>query len=219
MQLYALGMPMTVVVDDYLPAFQQEDGSFTTLFSELSADSPLWTVIIEKAFAKRYGNYEHITSGVPSEAIRALTGNPILKYAHDDMNEETLWQLITDKNPVDDFIIASTEDMKPEDVPKNFEGVKPGHSYSIIGTHTLSKSKTRMVKIRNPWGKPGFHGTWKGDQFDAQARSELGYDTDGKEGIFWIDLETYKKSFSETSISFNGANWATAKYLKTNDKS
>ena len=87
MQLYALGMPMTVVVDDYLPAFEQEDGTFTTLFSELSADSPLWTVIIEKAFAKRYGNYEHITEGVPSEAIRALTGNPILKYSHDDMNE------------------------------------------------------------------------------------------------------------------------------------
>ena len=90
-QLYALGLPMTIVVDDYLPAIEQEDKSFTTLFSELTKESPLWTVMIEKAFAKRYGNYEHITTGIPSEAIRALTGNPILKYAHDDMNEETLW--------------------------------------------------------------------------------------------------------------------------------
>ena len=46
----------------------------------------------------------------------------------------------------------------------------------------------------------------------------MSYEQDAKDGVFWIDLETYKKSFSETSISFNGANWASTKYMKTNDK-
>ena len=71
---------MTVMVDDYLPTFKHSDGNLTTVYSKLSADTPLWGALLEKAFAKRYGNYEHITEGVPSEAIRALTGAPFISY-------------------------------------------------------------------------------------------------------------------------------------------
>jgi len=62
-QLYALGLPMTVMIDDYFPAIQQDEDNVTTLFSLLDHDTPLWGMLIEKAFAKRYGNYEHITYG------------------------------------------------------------------------------------------------------------------------------------------------------------
>ena len=50
-----------------------------------------WVPLIEKAFAKRYGNYEHIVGGVPSEAFKTLTGSPSLMYEHSDVNVETLW--------------------------------------------------------------------------------------------------------------------------------
>lgn len=83
-QIYALGMPMTVMVDDYLPMISQEDDEVSTLYSLLGNDTPLWGAILEKAFAKRYGNYEHVTEGVPSEAIRALTGAPLIAYPHKD---------------------------------------------------------------------------------------------------------------------------------------
>lgn len=46
---------------------------------------------MEKAFAKRYGNYEHITEGTPSEAIRALTGAPFISYDHSEVTPDTLW--------------------------------------------------------------------------------------------------------------------------------
>lgn len=84
-------MPMTVMVDDFVPVITQEDDDKTTFYSLLGEDTPIWGAIMEKAFAKRYGNYEHITSGTPSEAIRALTGAPFISYEHKDMSAETLW--------------------------------------------------------------------------------------------------------------------------------
>jgi len=77
---------------------------------------------MEKCFAKRYGNYEHITEGVPSEAIRALTGAPFISYPHDEMTVETLWALISTSDPVDDFLVAGTENMD-EDFTSELAGV------------------------------------------------------------------------------------------------
>mmetsp|Transcript_17530 Transcript_17530/g.22220 ORF Transcript_17530/g.22220 Transcript_17530/m.22220 type:complete len:279 (-) Transcript_17530:520-1356(-) len=133
------------------------------------------------------------------------------------MSLDTLWYLISQQDPVDDFLIAGTETLDEDDVPKDIPGVAANHSYTILGTHVLSNNNKRLIKIRNPWGKPGFHGTMKGAAWNEETREETGY-KDGKDGIFFIDLETYKKAFTETSISFNTANWASAKFLKTNDE-
>jgi len=100
---------MTVMVDDFLPTFKHSDDSFSTLYSKINGETPLWGALLEKAFAKRYGNYEHITEGVPSEAIRALTGAPFVSYEHSEMTESTIWDLIEANDPVDDFLVASTE--------------------------------------------------------------------------------------------------------------
>ena len=160
-QIYALGMPMTVMVDDFLPMFQQPDGEFSTLYSNLGHDVPIWGAILEKAFAKRYGNYEHVTEGVPSEAIRALTGAPLIAYEHKDYSAAALWQIISNNDPSDDFMVVGTETMSV-DSPSDIPGVAPGHTYTILGTHVLKRNGEKLVKIRNPWGHEGFHGTWAG---------------------------------------------------------
>jgi len=36
----------------------------------------MWGPILEKVFAKYYGNYEHLTAGDPRAAARALNGSP-----------------------------------------------------------------------------------------------------------------------------------------------
>lgn len=192
---------MTVMVDDYLPTFKHSDGSFTTYNTKLGSDTPLWAPLLEKAFAKRYGNYEHITEGVPSEAIRALTGAPFISYEHSEMTESTIWDLIEASDPVDDFLVAGTEKMD-EDFTSELPAVAPNHAFSIVGTAQLTKDGTKLIKLRNAWGTPGFHGTWAGSKWDAATKKEVGY-KDGEDGIFFIDLETYKTSFTETSISLN----------------
>ena len=89
--MYTLGHEHTVVVDDHLPLIQSKDGTYNTLYAAVSDDGGLWGALIEKAFAKRYGNYEHIIAGIPSEAIRSLTGAPFQMYEHKDKDVEVLW--------------------------------------------------------------------------------------------------------------------------------
>lgn len=57
-KLYVRGIPMVIVVDDYLPLY---NGGL--LFNRMASDGSLWSVIMEKAFAKLNGNYEFINEG------------------------------------------------------------------------------------------------------------------------------------------------------------
>jgi len=53
----------------------------------------MWGIILEKAMAKVHGNYQHLVSGDPREATRALSGSPSLYYIHekDNVTVEFLW--------------------------------------------------------------------------------------------------------------------------------
>ena len=76
---YTLGVPHTIIVDDYLPLNKEDD---STLYAKVGADGAIWGPILEKAFAKLHGNYNHITSGDPSLAIRTIYGAPSKKVVH-----------------------------------------------------------------------------------------------------------------------------------------
>ena len=69
--LFSLGVPHTVVVDDYVPVRFGEP-----MFAGLSYDKSLWPMILEKAFAKIQGNYLHIAGGFGGVATRFMTGAP-----------------------------------------------------------------------------------------------------------------------------------------------
>ena len=58
--MYLLGMPITIIIDDYLP--YQESSDFP-IYSWYSEDSAVWTPLLEKATAKYLGNYEAINGG------------------------------------------------------------------------------------------------------------------------------------------------------------
>jgi hypothetical protein len=55
MTLYALGVPHTVVVDDYVPVYSHDNTD--TIYGNLSPDNSMWGAIYEKAMAKYFGNY------------------------------------------------------------------------------------------------------------------------------------------------------------------
>jgi len=59
--LFVLGHPMTFIVDDYLPVMEfynmEGDTVYETIFSKIASEGSLWVPILEKVFAKRYGNY------------------------------------------------------------------------------------------------------------------------------------------------------------------
>lgn len=76
-----------------------------------SVNEELWVPLIEKAYAKAYGNYSNIVSGQPSEAIRDLTGAPGKVYKHGDKNitEDKLWNLLVDADKKQFIMTAGTD--------------------------------------------------------------------------------------------------------------
>ena len=58
--MYALGVPFTQIVDDYLPVNLEGN----TVFADLGHDGSYWAALMEKMFAKFFGNYEHIVGGM-----------------------------------------------------------------------------------------------------------------------------------------------------------
>jgi hypothetical protein len=62
-QMYALGVPITVMVDDHLPLYGSSGSR--TRYSQIGTDGSVWGPLMEKAFAKFHGNYARIVAGDP----------------------------------------------------------------------------------------------------------------------------------------------------------
>ena len=88
---YTLGIPHTVIVDDYIPMANYQDGTYYTIFSKVGLDDSVWTPVLEKAFAKVNGNYNHIQGGNPRVAARTLSGAPYDTFQHSDYTEDDIW--------------------------------------------------------------------------------------------------------------------------------
>ena len=72
MNMYALGVPFTQIVDDYLPVTPNGN----TIFAAVGHDGSYWAAVMEKMFAKYFGNYEHLVGGWMTQAVSALNGSP-----------------------------------------------------------------------------------------------------------------------------------------------
>ena len=73
--MYLIGVPITVVVDDYLPMVDNN-----TIFGSIGKDGSLWGAIAEKLFAKLSGNYQNLDGGIMGPAVSSMNGSPYREY-------------------------------------------------------------------------------------------------------------------------------------------
>jgi Calpain family cysteine protease len=55
-------------------------GGSILLFAKAGTQNEMWVPLIEKAYAKHYGNYAHIEGGFANEAVEDLTGGVSLTF-------------------------------------------------------------------------------------------------------------------------------------------
>ena len=55
------------------------------MFAHMGDDSSLWGPLIEKAFAKYWGNYGHIVGGASQMAVRTMLGGVHMTHHHKTM--------------------------------------------------------------------------------------------------------------------------------------
>ena len=78
--------------------------------------------------------------------------------------------------------------------------------------------------MRNPWGVTTYHGDWSYysslwtddlRQYVEKNGPEL--DTNLHEGIFYIDLESFRQNFDEFNVNYDTSSWFLDYFLKLDD--
>ena len=105
---YNLGVKTSVVVDDWLPMKEYGNGEFGTFFAKVGKNDSLWTSILEKSFAKYYGNYGHIIGGSTLLAIQTMTGAPYAQYDF-PLDSDQLFNLMTTHDANNDIMNSGTQ--------------------------------------------------------------------------------------------------------------
>ena len=212
-KMYALGVPVTVTIDDYLPL----ETYYETLFARVSKDGALWGPILEKAFAKFLGNYEALEGGLNGPGIRMLTGSPYISHWHVDHDVDGLWEIIAQQKADHSMVTAGSFIGTGNDRDLNAVGLANAHAYSVLEAMTLSTGD-RVLALRNPWGKETFNSTWSdsSEAWTEELREEANH-TSNNDGKFFISIEDYKEYLEYTTISFDVSEAYQAYFLVLND--
>jgi len=96
-----------VLIDDRLPVVKAKAG-FKSAFSQSRGGKEMWVMLLEKAWAKVNGSYENTITGLPADALRALTGAPVDFYAHDYTTDEDLWKVVIEGHRSNHIICGSS---------------------------------------------------------------------------------------------------------------
>jgi hypothetical protein len=112
--------------------------------------------LIEKAFAKFYGNYAYINWGTTMEAVEDLTGGISTVFIlKDHLNKSKLWKDLARKDDRDKLYAVSHLQTSKS---KTTHGLYTQHAYSVLRAAEYGGKK--FVVIRNPWGSSGWKGAW-----------------------------------------------------------
>ncbi|TFK38216.1 hypothetical protein BDQ12DRAFT_684185 [Crucibulum laeve] len=134
-----------------------------TLYFAGSGNGETWVPLVEKAYAKLHGNYEHLNGGHSCEAIEDLTGGvSTFVKTKDILDPERFWDeelLRANKDRLFGCSFTELSDSRSGNNSGKVQGLYSGHAYSVLRAVECSKGK-RFIVLRNPWGNTGWNGRW-----------------------------------------------------------
>ena len=189
-----------VIIDDYVPCIN--NGFETKPCFSKSKGTDIWVLLLEKAFAKLYGNYWNIDGGYQSEALYALTGAPT-KYFSQKENGihplEQIWLFVTGSLQ-NRFIVTAATRSESQIINNQSMGIVSNHAYALLDAREVTLAngkKEKLIKMRNPWGRHEWKGDW-GDNspnWTPDLKRQLNHDAKESDGIFWISLLDFDTHF------------------------
>uniref|UniRef100_A0A0B7B7Z1 Calpain catalytic domain-containing protein n=1 Tax=Arion vulgaris TaxID=1028688 RepID=A0A0B7B7Z1_9EUPU len=207
-----------VVVDDLLPTINDQ-----LIFIHSQSKNEFWSALLEKAYAKLFGNYEALDGGELSEALEDFTGGVSdtinlveMEVATKPEERVALFSRMQKEMDRKSLMAASIPATSAADMEATTaSGLVKGHAYGITSVKNVhlegsglfglfNREKLPMIRLRNPWGK----GEWKGAFSDGSTewnkisksdREKIGLTFD-EDGEFWMTFEDYCKHFVQTCI-------------------
>jgi len=198
-----MGIWEKYAIDDHFPCYPKESMNFGPCFSSASIEeekTELWVLLLEKAWAKRFGSYEFIESGVVSSVLRDLTGAPTKTLFSDDPD---LWEECVRGEDLDFIMAASSNSDEKSEAKIEEAGLVPGHAYAMLRAVEVETREgvARLCQLRNPWGKHEWQGDWSDDsnKWTDELRRKLSF-TRADDGIFWMCFEDLCQYFDRVEI-------------------
>ena len=199
LSLFNLGIWTEFYIDDYLPAVKTSDDAYRLAFSgprEENGVVEVWTALLEKAWAKKYGSYYDIQWGRSSEVLTDLTGAPCQTVY---TNSLIIWERLAAADTANFVMLAATSPNTPQD---QLSGLLPNHCYAILAVKSVGSYK--LLKLRNPWGHYEWKGNWSDESllWTNEARRIMGMEKYGDEGIFCMSIEDFQRYFESVTLCY-----------------
>ena len=187
-----------VITDDKLPC----DANGVLLYAKGTQKQStgatvkeFWVSLIEKAYAKLHGNFYYLTGGYIHEALSDLTGLAPLRIELKSINPDKS----PSRDLVDSFwnkllamaghftmgcsATGATEGPIMDNDTRMPTGLMSGHAYAILDAFQIekkvpregkdgTKGKSRLIRLRNPWGHDEWTGKWCDDSEEIKKNQE-----------------------------------------------
>ena len=210
-RLHKNGAWETILVDDYFPCLDdeyKETKCCGVAFAYTTSMEEMWVSLLEKAFAKYYGNYAALQNGFPHFALEDMTGAK--SEALSIMQESTgskkalFWtKLLTYKS---NRYLMGAGSVSSDSADKEIldSGLIFGATYVVLDVR--AENGYKLLQLRNP---PGDHGEWQGDWGDDSElwtrymQRKLDFSDDEDDGCFWMSFDDFCQSFRTLFVGYH----------------
>eukprot|EP00512_Aurantiochytrium_limacinum_P001876 CAMPEP_0171484960 /NCGR_PEP_ID=MMETSP0958-20121227/289_1 /TAXON_ID=87120 /ORGANISM="Aurantiochytrium limacinum, Strain ATCCMYA-1381" /LENGTH=2315 /DNA_ID=CAMNT_0012017715 /DNA_START=1111 /DNA_END=8054 /DNA_ORIENTATION=- len=156
----------------------------------------LWPMLIEKAYAKRFGSYEALNGGHVHSALVDLTGGLSQVFSlHDDVEvvmSGALWDKLLEFYHRGALLAAGSPAPQMDNGSDRYadgqlatdrNGIVHGHAYSIVRVVDESdyNGHHRLLQLRDPWGISRWNGPWSRkdrQRWTRRMQRRLSYEVD-----------------------------------------
>lgn len=194
-----MGQIKQYIIDDHFPCTPDGKPAFSGPKVERGT-SELWVVLLEKAWAKRFGCYFSISEGITNDALRDFTGAPCEDIS---TQNEHLWGELVRADRSDFIITAASRGSEDAQDDVDQLGLITQHAYSLIKAAEVicNGEVTKLVQIRNPWGGTEWRGAWSdcSPLWTEDLKRTLGWSAED-DGTFWMDLQDFKEHFTTVTV-------------------
>ena len=203
--LFINGQWREVIIDDYVPIFQEDDKTVSLAFSRTFEDQA-WLPLLEKAYAKVYGGYKMIEGGHFADALRDLAGGTIQSLTLSDFHDQDqLWTKLQESLNRDHLVGAVVKDVSVAAIQNPGEHLILDHTCNILNameiTHPSDGSRHKIVQIRTMSAHIEWKGLWSYEsRIWTQELRDRYCKLSEQDGVFWIPFEVLLTQIEEFTV-------------------
>jgi len=222
------GVWKVVVIDDYIPC---DKSTKKPIFAQPSGNE-IWVMLVEKAWAKVNGGYNHTVGGQSFEVLETLTNFPSFEYNLTSDCEVFVYNFLKMPRPSQEERNCGSKkkmDSLSKEIQKTFwskilqcvkdevfmysyskkvgNGIVANHAYSFLDAkeRKVNGELIRLVKLRNPWGTGEWQGEWSDQcpKWTQEAKEAFEQKEFLDDGSFYIPFASYLEYFDYFGVCDN----------------